>query len=287
VGRGKTILAEPTKEDSATIDRRRFVKTALATPLLALAPLASVKGDPDMKPKMEGNNASNSALNDTQEIHERLKASLEMFRKELAASQWSQGKSYRHLESLVQELLGKTYFSPHHTFVPLPDEVTTLRDSLQRLNQVIWILSGKSPSPDFELRFHIRPYHPAYFIRYFEETLPVDNQNRLDDVVTRMKANLDREVEIVQGLDDVCATCDLTDIYRCIKDADNQRHWDGVNDKLLAKQGLRYGQRILARDLMKNAVKTMPTWEDTCGVCEAKEAQTYAAGRQGWMKLLA
>lgn len=270
------VQSEPVGENRTT--RRRFVKILLATPLLTLGTFAYVKGDSEMKTKEGRDNASSSMTNDPQELRKRLKASMEMFQKELAASKWDKGKSYRHLESLIQELLDKTYFSPYHVFAPMPDEATTLQTSLNRLNRVIWILSGKSPEPDFKPLFHTRPYHPAYFILYFEEDLKPENMNRLDDVVTRMKANLDLEVEIVRGLDDTCATCMNTDIYRCIKDADNQKHWDGVNEKLLVKQGLSYGQRISVRNLMKNAVKVMPTWEDTCGVCEANQAQIYETG---------
>ncbi len=222
----------------------------------------------------------------TIQLREQLQEALELFRRELALTRWAEARSYRHLEALVQDLLDRTYFSPFHLFVEMPDERTALSVTLDRLRQVTWIMSGRLPTADFKPRFHVRPYHPAYFIVWHEQDLAVDEQSRLDDVVTRLKAHPELEVEIVRGLDDVCAACLFTDIYRCLKDADNQRHWDGVNDRLLAKQGLAYGQRLSVRDLMLNAAQALPTWEDTEGVCPSEKAEIYQLGRRYWRALL-
>ncbi len=222
------------------------------------------------------------------ELRRELQEALSLYRQELAASRWSEARGYRHLEALAQGLLDQTYFSPHHLFTPMPDECTTLQVTLERVRKVTWILSGRPPTPDFTPRFRVRPYHPAYFLTWYEESLTAgeDLQSRMEEVIARLKAHPDGEVEIVQGLDDVCATCIYTDVFRCIKDADNQRHWDGVNAELLARQGFRYGQRLTVREMMLKAIATLPSWAHTCGVCPEERADQYSAGRRYWRDLL-
>lgn len=267
------------------IGRREFIRVAAGTPLaFAAADYLAVPTRMNAQTPNGNVPASSSAEG---ELRKRLNASLKMFRQELAADpKRGNVKAYRHLETIMQKLLETTYFSPYHVFSSMPDAAQTLTAALNRLNQVVWLLTGKLPEKDFKPMFHIRPYHPPWLIYEFDEEFKPESQNRMNDVVIRMKANLDIDVEIIRGLDDVCATCFITDVNRCVKDADNQKLWDGINDRILVKQGLAYGRRLSVRELMKNAIKTLPRADDTGGVFEKKHAEQYERGLQSWIKLL-
>ncbi|MFH1476857.1 MAG: hypothetical protein ABIH24_05135 [Verrucomicrobiota bacterium] len=266
------------------IGRREFLGVAAVTPLAFTA-----AGNFAVPTRMNAQipNGNVPVPSSLEELRARLNASLKMFRQELADDpKRGNVKAYCHIETIMQKLLETTYFSPYHVFSPMPDAAQTLTAALDRLNQVIWLLTGQLPENDFKPMFHVRPYHPPWLIYMFDEEFEPESQNRMNDVIIRMKANLDIDVEIIRGLDDVCATCFITDVNRCVKDTNEQKKWDGINDRILIKQGLSYGRRLSVRELMKNTIKTLPCADDTCGVFMEKRAEQYERGLQNWIKLI-
>lgn len=126
-----------------------------------------------------------------------------------------------------------------------------------------------SPAPqtvhkETDMRIRLRPYHPTYLVGYYGMGGHPESYNSVgfNEIIEKIKADPDIEVEFVEGFDDICLKCSRIvadeagsvwgERHRCPNTAKPEviQALGDVNRQVLEKLGMEYGSVIKLKDLV-------------------------------------
>lgn len=126
------------------------------------------------------------------------------------------------------------------------------------------------------MRIKLRPYHPTFVVGYIGMDGKVDGYNKdgFNDVIDKIRKNIDIEIEFVHEFDDICKKCDRRvedesgsvwgKKHTCssAQDENTVKEVNKVNELVFQKLGLKFGSVVKMKDLVKLLAAKIPVMED-------------------------